>query len=294
MYIPDDYFVFVKAIENIQEEEKDFTDNEEGNTPYYYFVGKIVNREINGTTQPCIALMVVNEYYSLKSLLNLKTYFDFNKIYVLSSDIKDQINSLRSTLDNKIQDPEYLTSEMFSIPIEDISEFVVSEASTIIPSLSVLLVEDDSNGGNNGGNTQPDDDNPNEEENETDEEKQFLKGGNIYIVNGIIFVIPENSEAAKRIVFVNGYYYILLTSCYIYKLDTDFNIVTTIDLTKISDDISKTDIFSVGNMLIIQSDKTYVTDLESVKNNYGIADTDVTIDSKKINTKTIVKVTITK
>ena len=43
-------------------------------------------------------------------------------------------------------------------------------------------------------------------------------------------------------------------------------------------------------MLIIQSDKTYVTDIESIKNNYGILDTDVTIDSVKVNTKTIVKI----
>ena len=43
-------------------------------------------------------------------------------------------------------------------------------------------------------------------------------------------------------------------------------------------------------MLIIQSYKTYVTDAESIKNNYGILDTDVTIDSVKVNTKTIVKI----
>ena len=43
-------------------------------------------------------------------------------------------------------------------------------------------------------------------------------------------------------------------------------------------------------MLIIQSDKTYVTDTESIKNNYGILDIDVTIDSVKVNTKTIVKI----
>ena len=66
--------------------------------------------------------------------------------------------------------------------------------------------------------------------------------------------------------------------------------VTTINLTKISSDISKTNIFSTGNMLIIQSDKTYVTDAESIKNNYGMLDTDVTIDSVKVNTKTIVKI----
>lgn len=298
LYIPDGYFIFIKNI-NIQDDEKDFTDNEEQNIPYYYFIGKQVNREINGTTQPCIALMVINEYYSLKSFMNLKTYFNFDKILLISSDIKNQINSLRNQIDNKLPDEnqDYLINNEFSIPLEDISELIVSDSGTIIPSLSVLLVEGDSNddnneGGDGGNDNEPT--NPNPDDTEDDEYKEYLKGGNIYIINGITFVIPENSPAAKRIVFVNGYYYILLTSCYIYKLDVDFNIVTTIDLTKISSDITKTDIFSIGNMLIIQSDKTYVTDLESVKNNYGIADTDVVIDSKKINTKTIVKVTITK
>ena len=119
---------------------------------------------------------------------------------------------------------------------------------------------------------------------------QYLRAGNIYIFNDIIFIIPNSSDSVKKIVFVNGYYYLLTTSCLIYKLDEKFKLVTTIDLTKISSDISKTNIFSAGNMLIIQSDKTYVTDAESIKNNYGILDTDVTIDSVKVNTKTIVKI----
>jgi hypothetical protein len=81
-----------------------------------------------------------------------------------------------------------------------------------------------------------------------------------------------------------------MKNCFIYKLNENYELVTTIDLTKISSDIDKTDIFSIGNMLIIQSDRTYVTDSESIKNNYGIIDTAVTIDSVKLNTKTIVKI----
>lgn len=291
--VPENYFVRVIDESEVEVVEKDFSDTETNNAPYYYIIGKIVQREINGTTQDCIDVVNLESYPSVKSFLNLKTYFDFNKVYLSSSEVKEYINSQRDPLSNNelSEINKNIIINDYIIPMEDTSELLVSDSLTLIPSLSILIVDDDYEPGEGGNNTeQPDD------ENEFDEEeyKKYLRGGDIFIVNDVIFVIPNNSYVAKRIVFVNGFYYILLNSCYIYKLNTDFELVTTIDLTKISTDISKTDIFSVGNMLIIQSDKTYVTDLESVKNNYGIADTDVVIENRKINTKSIVKVSFKK
>ena len=291
--IPENYFVRVIDESEVEVVEKDFSDTETDNAPYYYIIGKIVQREINGTTQDCIDVVNLESYSSVKSFLNLKTYFNFNKVYLSSSEVKEYINSQRDPLSNNelSEINKNIIINDYIIPMEDTSELLVSDSLTIIPSLSILIVDDDYEPGEGGNNTeQPDD----EDEFDEEEYKKYLRGGDIFIVNDVIFVIPNNSYVAKRIVFVNGFYYILLNSCYIYKLNTDFELVTTIDLTKISTDISKTDIFSVGNMLIIQSDKTYVTDLESVKNNYGIADTDVVIENRKINTKSIVKVSFKK
>ena len=135
--------------------------------------------------------MVVNEYYSLKSFINLKTSFNFDTILLLSSDIKNQINSLRNQIDNKLQDQDYLISNEFSIPLEDVSELIVSDSGTIIPSLSVLLVEsDDNNEGGEGGGNNDEPTNPNPDDTEDDEYKEYLKGGNIYIINDITFIIP--------------------------------------------------------------------------------------------------------
>ena len=179
-----------------------------------------------------------------------------------------------------------LNNSITYIPETEFSEITNLTDDTVVPSLTILVktVIDEQPGG--GEIEQPDTPVVDPEEETYD---QYLRAGNIYIFNDIIFIIPNSSDSVKKIVFVNGYYYLLTTSCLIYKLDEKFKLVTTIDLTKISSDISKTNIFSAGNMLIIQSDKTYVTDAESIKNNYGILDTDVTIDSVKVNTKTIVK-----
>ena len=269
----------------------DFSDTETNNKPYYYMVGTFVDKEVSGTTTRCLVLSSIDRFDELKTVNNLKTYYEFDKIFAISSTKKEEINSYRDALsDNAITESgkiDLLNNSITYIPETEFSEITNLTDDSSVPSLTILVktVTDEQPGG--GEIEQPDTPVVDPEEETYD---QYLRAGNIYIFNDIIFIIPDNSDSVKKIVFVNGYYYLLTTSCLIYKLDEKFKLVTTIDLTKISSDISKTNIFSAGNMLIIQSDKTYVTDVESIKNNYGILDTDVAIDSVKVNTKTIVKI----
>ena len=269
----------------------DFSDTETNNKPYYYMVGTFVDKEVSGTTTRCLVLISIDRFDELKTVNNLKTYYEFDKIFAISFTKKEEINSYRDALsDNAITESgkiDLLNNSITYIPETEFSEITNLTDDSIVPSLTILVktVTDEQPGG--GEIEQPDIPIVDPEEETYD---QYLRAGNIYIFNDIIFIIPNSSDSVKKIVFVNGYYYLLTTSCLIYKLDEEFKLVTTIDLTKISSDISKTNIFSTGNMLIIQSDKTYVTDIESIKNNYGILDTDVTIDSVKVNTKTIVKI----
>lgn len=269
----------------------DFSDTESNNKPYYYMVGKFVNKEVSGTTTKCLVLTSIDRFDELKTVNDLKTYYDFDKIFAISATKKEEINSYRDALtDNAITESgkiDLLNNSITYIPETEFSEITNLTDDLLVPSLTILVksVADDQPGG--GEIEQPD---VPDEDIEGETYDQYLRAGNIYILNDILFIIPNNSDSIKKIVFVNGYYYLLTMNCLIYKLDEDFKLVSTIDLTKISSDISKTNIFSTGNMLIIQSDKTYITDAESIKNNYGILDTDITIDSVKVNTKTIVKI----
>ena len=284
---PDMFIEVIISEDNVP----DFSDTETNNKPYYYMVGTFVDKEVSGTTTKCLVLSSIDRFDELKTVNNLKTYYEFDKIFAISSTKKEEINSYRDALsDNAITESgkiDLLNNSITYIPETEFSEITNLTDDSIVPSLTILVktVIDEQPGG--GEIEQPDTPVVDPEEETYD---QYLRAGNIYIFNDIIFIIPNNSDSVKKIVFVNGYYYLLTTSCLIYKLDEKFKLVTTIDLTKISSDISKTNIFSAGNMLIIQSDKTYVTDAESIKNNYGILDTDVTIDSVKVNTKTIVNI----
>lgn len=267
----------------------DFSDTETDNTPYYYMVGTFANKEVSGTTTRCLVLSSIDPFDKLKTVNDLRTYYEFDKVFAISATKKAEINSYRDALsDNAITESgriDLLNNSITYIPETEFSEITNLTDDSVVPSLAILVknVIDEPGGEET---EQPDTPVVDPEEETYD---QYLRAGNIYILNDVIFIIPNSSDSIKKIVFVNGYYYLLTSTCLIYKLDEKFKLVSTIDLTKISSDISKTNIFSTGNMLIIQSDKTYVTDAESIKNNYGILDTDVTIDSVKVNTKTIVK-----
>lgn len=283
--------MFIEVIVS-EDNTPNFSDTETNNKPYYYIVGTFENKEISGTTTKCLVFSSIDRFDELKTLNDLKTYYEFDKIFAISSTKKEEINSYRNTLsDNAITESgktDLLDNSITYIPETEFSEIINLTEDSTVPSLTVLVKTVTLDERPDGGEIeQPDTPIEDPEEEIYD---QYLRAGNIYIFNNIIFIIPNNSDSVKKIVFVNGYYYLLTTSCLIYKLDEEFKLITTIDLTKISSDISKTNIFSIGNMLIIQSDKTYVTDVESIKNNYGILDTDVTIDSVKVNTKTIVKI----
>jgi len=269
----------------------DFSDKETNNKPYYYMVGTFINKEVSGTTTKCLVLSSIDQFDDLKTVNNLKTYYEFDKVFSISATKKDEINSYRDPLSNNTITEDgknnLLNSSITYIPETELSEIINLTDDLLVPSLTILVKATSDEQPSGGEIVQPDIPVVDPEE---ETYKQYLRAGNIYILNDIIFIIPNNSDSIKKIVFVNGYYYLLTTNCLIYKLDEDFKLVSTINLTKISSDLSKTNIFSTGNMLIIQSDKTYVTDAESIKNNYGMLDTDVTIDSVKINTKTIVKI----
>ena len=268
----------------------DFSDTEKNNKPYYYMVGTFTDKEVSGTTTKCLVLTSIDRFDELKTVNDLKTYYEFDKIFAISSTKKEEINSYRDALsDNAITESgkiDLLNDSITYIPETEFSEINNLTDNLLVPSLTILVktIIDEPGGGEI---EQPDTPITDPEE---ETYNQYLRAGSIYVLNDVIFIIPNDSDSIKKIVFVNGYYYLLTTNCLIHKLDENFKLISTIDLTKISSDISKTNIFSTGNMLIIQSDKTYVTDAESIKNNYGILDTDVTIDSVKVNTKTIVKI----
>ena len=296
-YATPDMFIEIIISEDIV---PDFSDTEINNKPYYYMVGTFANKEVSGTTTRCLVLSSIDRFDELKTVNNLKTYYEFDKIFAISSTKTEEINSYRDALsDNAITESgkiDLLNDSITYIPETEFSEITNLTDDSTVPSLTILVktvIDEQPDGGEieqPGGGEIEQPDMPPIVDPEEETYDQYLRAGNIYIFNNIIFIIPDNSDSVKKIVFVNGYYYLLTTSCLIYKLDEEFKLVTTIDLTKISSDISKTNIFSAGNMLIIQSDKTYVTDVESIKNNYGILDTDLMIDSVKVNTKTIVKI----
>ena len=216
----------------------DFSDTETNNKPYYYMVGTFVNKEVSGTTTRCLVLSSIDRFDELKTVNNLKTYYEFDKIFTISATKKDEINSYRDTLsDNAITESgknNLLNSSVTYIPESEISEITNLTDDLLVPSLTILVKATSDEQPDGGEIEQPDTPVVDPEE---ETYGQYLRAGNIYILNDIIFIIPNNSDSIKKIVFVNGYYYLLTTNCLIYKLDENFKLVTTINLSKISSDI---------------------------------------------------------
>ena len=71
----------------------DFSDTEKNNKPYYYMVGKFTNKEVSGTTTKCLVLSSIDQFDELKTVNDLKTYYEFDKIFAISSTKKEEINS---------------------------------------------------------------------------------------------------------------------------------------------------------------------------------------------------------
>ena len=212
----------------------DFSDTEIDNKPYYYIVGTFVNKEVSGTTTRCLVLSSIDRFDELKTVNNLKTYYEFDKIFAISATKKDIINSYRDPLsDNTITESgknNLLNNSITYIPETEISEITNLTDDLLVPSLTILVKTTSDEQPDGGEIIQPDTPVIDPEE---ETYKQYLRAGNIYILNDIIFIIPDNSDSIKKIVFVNGYYYLLTTNCLIYKLDENFKLVTTINLTKI-------------------------------------------------------------
>ena len=63
----------------------DFSDTEKNNKPYYYMVGTFTNKEVSGTTTKCLVLSSIDQFDELKTVNGLKTYYEFDKIFAISS-----------------------------------------------------------------------------------------------------------------------------------------------------------------------------------------------------------------
>lgn len=127
----------------------------------------------------------------------------------------------------------------------------------------------------------------------------YIKAGKLKIINDILFVLPEDSEIVQKIAYCNNFYYILCKNNKIYKLvitETSSVIVNILDLSGYNTVVENNDIVSTDTVLIIKAGDYILTDKETVKNNFGINDStlSVTVDSttSKLNTKTVVKINV--
>ena len=90
---PDMFIEIIISGDNVP----DFSDTETNNKPYYYMVGKFVDKEVSGTTTKCLVLSSIDRFDELKTVNNLKTYYEFDKIFAISSTKKEEINSKKMT-----------------------------------------------------------------------------------------------------------------------------------------------------------------------------------------------------
>ena len=75
----------------------DFSDTEKNNKPYYYMVGTFTNKEVSGTTTKCLVLSSIDQFDELKTVNDLKTYYDFDKIFAISSTFASTCSSVYIT-----------------------------------------------------------------------------------------------------------------------------------------------------------------------------------------------------
>ena len=127
----------------------------------------------------------------------------------------------------------------------------------------------------------------------------YVKHGNLQFIEGVLFVQPDESEIVKKMVYCNGFYYLLCMNNRIYKLlinDTNRIVTKIFDLSGYNTDINETDIFACDNVLIIKTGKYILTDKETIKSNFGIDDSSLLLKIndtiKKLNTKTIAKIDV--
>ena len=141
----------------------------------------------------------------------------------------------------------------------------------------------------------------NENTEETTENKVTnLGSGNISIIEDVLYILPNNSNASiKNHIYANGYHYLLCDNNRVYKvyLDESGNsgvILQVFDLSEYLKDGDTVEILGINNVLIMRAGKYLLTDNETVKSNFDIDDTNlsITVDntSVKLNTKTIVNI----
>jgi len=141
----------------------------------------------------------------------------------------------------------------------------------------------------------------NENTEETTENKVTnLGSGNISIIEDVLYILPNNSNASiKNHIYANGYHYLLCDNNRVYKvyLDESGNsgvILQVFDLSEYLKDGDTVEILGINNVLIMRAGKYLLTDNETVKSNFDIDDTNLSISvdntSVKLNTKTIVNI----
>jgi hypothetical protein len=134
----------------------------------------------------------------------------------------------------------------------------------------------------------------------TENEVSNLGSGNISIIEDVLYILPNNSNASiKNHIYANGYHYLLCDNNRVYKvyLDDSGNsgvILQVFDLSEYLKDGDTVEILGINNVLIIRAGKYLLTDNETVKSNFDIDDTNLSISvdntSVKLNTKTIVNI----
>ena len=127
-----------------------------------------------------------------------------------------------------------------------------------------------------------------------DNKDEFVKAGDLKLIEDTLFIIPEDIGNIKKIEYCNDYYYVLCDNNKVYKISVQDDIAkieNILDLSGYNADSSDTDIIACENVLIIKAGDYILTDKETIKSNFGISESPLSfkIDDtiKTLNTKTI-------
>lgn len=127
-----------------------------------------------------------------------------------------------------------------------------------------------------------------------DNKDEFVKAGDLKLIEDTLFIIPEDIGNIEKIEYCNDYYYVLCDNNKVYKISVQDNVAkieNILDLSGYNADPSDTDIIACENVLIIKAGDYILTDKETIKSNFGISESSLSfkIDDtiKTLNTKTI-------
>ena len=220
-------------------------------------------------------------------VVNFTDYSDTEEDDVTYIDIEDKLSD---TFKTRADDSEY--SYSYAGLMKSVDGDIINTTEEKFKESTDLYIK---------WNRYEDDTSSNENTEETTEnEVSNLGSGNISIIEDVLYILPNNSNASiKNHIYANGYHYLLCDNNRVYKvyLDDSGNsgvILQVFDLSEYLKDGNTVEILGINNVLIMRAGKYLLTDNETVKSNFDIDDTNlsITIDNTniKLNTKTIVNI----